>query len=168
MSQWKNVMITRLVLEQLTEDKDNPWTLGSPTTISKTENWSVSIVTSMVIWQRNANQRRKNKKHELVSNVTRKNTLPRIVKRNKWWRNKRFKKNWIVKKTRKKRVLTMISSRHSIRNPQYKFLEKIYYSKSPNQWGKKGIECTLKVKALVDSRYTHIRIDKQLVKDKKI
>jgi len=49
---------------------------------SKTESPSASIATNMDIWQKNANQRRKNKRYELVSNVTRRGTLPRIVKRN--------------------------------------------------------------------------------------
>ena len=37
----------------------------------------------MVIWQRNADQKRRNEKQELVSNATRKNTLPRTVKENR-------------------------------------------------------------------------------------
>jgi len=49
---------------------------------SKTESSSASIATNMDIWQKNANQRRENKRHELVSNVTRRGTLPRIVKGN--------------------------------------------------------------------------------------
>jgi len=53
------------------EGKDSLWTLESPTTISRTESQSASIVTNMDIWQRNASQRKENKKCELVSNVTR-------------------------------------------------------------------------------------------------
>jgi len=44
---------------------------------------SASIATSTVIWQRNADQKRRNKKHECVSNVTRRDTLPKIVKGNR-------------------------------------------------------------------------------------
>jgi len=64
------------------EDKDNPWTLGSPMKTSKMGSPSASIVTSIDIWQKNANQRRRNKKHELVSNTTRRGTLLKIVKGN--------------------------------------------------------------------------------------
>jgi len=53
------------------EGKDSLWTLESPTTISRTESQSASIVTNMDIWQRNASQRKENKKCKLVSNVTR-------------------------------------------------------------------------------------------------
>jgi len=44
---------------------------------------SVSIATSIVIWQKNANQKRRNEKHKLVLNATRKDTLPKIVKGNR-------------------------------------------------------------------------------------
>jgi len=64
------------------EDKDNSWTLGSPMKTSKMGSLSASIATSTVIWQRNADQKRRNKKHELVLNVTRRDTLPKIVKGN--------------------------------------------------------------------------------------
>jgi len=43
---------------------------------------SASIATSTVIWQRNADWRRRNKKHEHALNTTRRGTLPRIVKEN--------------------------------------------------------------------------------------
>jgi len=62
------------------EDKDNQWILESPITISKIESPSASIATSMVIWQRNADQKRRNEKHKHALNVTRKGILPRIVK----------------------------------------------------------------------------------------
>jgi len=65
------------------EDKDNLWTLGSPTRTSKTGSPSASIATSIVIWQRNADQKKRNKKHECVLNVTRRGTLPKIIKRNR-------------------------------------------------------------------------------------
>ena len=64
-------------------------------TISKTGSLSVSIATSMDIWQRNAEQRRRNEKHEHVLNATR----------------------------RKSRVLAKISSRHSTRDLLCKFPE---------------------------------------------
>jgi len=65
------------------EKEDNQWILGSPMTISKTGNLSTSTATSMDIWQRNAEWRRKNEKHERVLNVTRKGTLPKTVKGNR-------------------------------------------------------------------------------------
>jgi len=65
------------------EDEDNQWILGSPMIISKTENPSASIATNTGIWQRNANQRRKNKRPGHASNVTRKDILPKIAKKSK-------------------------------------------------------------------------------------
>ena len=62
------------------EDEDNQWTLGSSMTISKTGSPSASIATSTVIWQRNANWKKRNEKHEHVLNATRKGILPSIVK----------------------------------------------------------------------------------------
>ena len=44
---------------------------------------SALIATSTVIWQRNANQGRRNEKYELVLNVTRRDILPKIVKGNR-------------------------------------------------------------------------------------
>ena len=52
-------------------------------TISKTGSLSASIATSTDIWQRNAEQRRRNKKHECVLNATRRGTLPKTVKENR-------------------------------------------------------------------------------------
>jgi len=75
--------ITRQVPEQYMEDEDNLWTLGDPTKTSKTGSPSASIATSTVIWQRNANWKRRNEKHEYVSNATRRGTLPKIVKGNR-------------------------------------------------------------------------------------
>ena len=49
-------------------------------TISKKRSLSTSIATSIAIWQKNADPRRKNEKRELVSNVTRRGTLPKTVK----------------------------------------------------------------------------------------
>ena len=73
-------MTTKQVLEQHIEDEDNPWTLGSPMKTSKMGSPSASIATSMVTWQRNANQKRRKKKHKCVLNATRKHTLPKTVK----------------------------------------------------------------------------------------
>jgi len=65
------------------EEEDNQWILGSPTTISKMGSLSASIVTSTDIWQRNAEQRRRNEKYKHVLNVTRRGTLPKTVKENR-------------------------------------------------------------------------------------
>ena len=65
------------------EDEDSLWTLGSPMRTSKMGSPSASIATSMVIWQRNTNRKRRNEKYEHVSNVTRRGTLPKIVKGNR-------------------------------------------------------------------------------------
>jgi len=64
------------------EDKDNPWILGSPMKTSKIGSPNTSIATSMVIWQRNTDQRRRNEKHELALDVTRRGILPKIVEGN--------------------------------------------------------------------------------------
>jgi len=64
-------------------EEDSQWTLESPMTISKMGSLSASIATSMDTWQRNAEQTRRNKKHEHVLNVTRRDILPRTVKRNR-------------------------------------------------------------------------------------
>ena len=61
------------------EKEDNRWILGSPMTISKMGSLSASTATSMDTWQKNAERRRKNEKHEYVLNATRKGILPKIV-----------------------------------------------------------------------------------------
>ena len=63
--------------------EDSQWTLESPMTISKTGSLSASIAISMDTWQRNADQKRRNEKHEYVLNVTRRGTLPKTVKENR-------------------------------------------------------------------------------------
>ena len=83
MSPQREDMTTKRVPEQYMEDEDNPWTLESLMKTSKMESPSVSIATSMVIWQRNANQKRRNEKHECVLNVTRRGILSKIVKGNR-------------------------------------------------------------------------------------
>jgi len=60
--------------------EDNQWTLESPTTISKTGSLSASIATSTDTWQKNADRRRRNKKHEHVLNVTRRGILPKTAR----------------------------------------------------------------------------------------
>jgi len=62
---------------------DNLWTLKSPTRTSRMGSLSASIAISTVIWQRNADQKRRNEKHKHVLNATRRDTLPKIVKGNK-------------------------------------------------------------------------------------
>ena len=62
------------------EEGDNQWILGSLTTTSKMGSLNTSITTSMDIWQRNAEQRRKNRKHEHALNAIRRGILPRTAK----------------------------------------------------------------------------------------
>ena len=83
MSPQRDNMITRQALEQYMEEEDNQWILGSPMIISKMGSPSASTTTSMATWQKNAKRKRKNKKHEHVSNATRRGILPKIVKGNK-------------------------------------------------------------------------------------
>jgi len=52
-------------------------------TISKTGNQSVSTATNIDIWQRIAEERRKNKKQGNVSNAIKKDTLQRIARESK-------------------------------------------------------------------------------------
>jgi len=54
--------------------------IGKSNNNLRTGSLSASIATSMAIWQKNADSRRKNKKCELVSNVTSRGTLPKTVK----------------------------------------------------------------------------------------
>jgi len=65
------------------EEEDNQWILGSLMRTSKMGSPSASIATSIVIWQRNADQKRRNKKHKRVLNVTRRGILSKIVKGNR-------------------------------------------------------------------------------------
>jgi len=64
-------MTTRQVQEPHTVVEDSQWTLESPMIISKTGSPNASTTTSTDTWQRNANWKRRNEKHEHVSNVTR-------------------------------------------------------------------------------------------------
>jgi len=65
------------------KDEDNQWTLESPMITSRMRSPSASIATSMAIWQKNADQKRRNEKHKHVLNVTRRGILPKIVKKNR-------------------------------------------------------------------------------------
>jgi len=76
-------MTTRPVLERFTEDSDNQWTLKSPTIISKMGSPNASTATSMATWQKNADWKGRNEKHEHVSNVTKRSILPKIAKKNR-------------------------------------------------------------------------------------
>jgi len=64
-------------------EKDSQWTLESPMTISKTGSLSASIATSTDTWQRNANWKRRNEKHECVLNTTRRGILPKTAEGSK-------------------------------------------------------------------------------------
>jgi len=83
MSPQKDDMITRQALEQHMKEEDNQWILGNPMRISRTRSLNASIATSTGIWQRNADQRRKNEKPEHALNVTRKDILPETAKESK-------------------------------------------------------------------------------------
>ena len=76
-------MTTKPVWEQFMEDEDNQWTLGSPTITSKMGSPNASTATSMATWQKNADQKERNKKHEHASNATRRGILPKIAKKNR-------------------------------------------------------------------------------------
>ena len=65
------------------EGKVSPWILENPMTTLKMGSQSASIVTSMDTWQRNAEQRRKNKKPGCALNVTRKDISPETAKESK-------------------------------------------------------------------------------------
>jgi len=91
--------------------------LGSPTTILRIGSLSASTATSTDIWQRNAEQKRRNERHKCVLNATRRGTLPETVKESKQWRREKSRRNQTMKTTRKKsRVLAMIPSRHGTRD----------------------------------------------------
>jgi len=83
MSPQKEDTITKQVPERHMEEEDSQWILGSPMKISKMGSLSASIATSMDIWQRSAEQRRRNEKHKHVLNATRRGILPKTAKGNK-------------------------------------------------------------------------------------
>ena len=65
------------------EEENNQWILESPMIISRMGSSSALIATSMVIWQRNAKQKRRNEKHEYASNATRRGILLESAKANR-------------------------------------------------------------------------------------
>ena len=76
-------MTIRPAQKQFMKDEDNQWTLGSPTITLKIRSPNVSTATSMATWQKNTDQKGRNKKHKHVSNATRRGILPKIAKENK-------------------------------------------------------------------------------------
>ena len=75
--------IIRQTPERYTEEEDNQWTLESPMKTSKMGSLSASIATSTDIQQKNTEQKERSKKHEPVSNATRRGTLPKTVEENR-------------------------------------------------------------------------------------
>ena len=71
MSLQKKDMTTRQEQELYMVEGDNLWTLGIPMTTSRIGSLSASIATNIDTWQRNADRKRRNEKHEHVLNVTR-------------------------------------------------------------------------------------------------
>ena len=71
MSLQKKDMTTRQEQELYMVEGDNLWTLGIPMTTSRMGSLSASIATNIDTWQRNADRKRRNEKHEHVLNVTR-------------------------------------------------------------------------------------------------
>ena len=63
--------------------EDNLWTLESPTTTSRMGSLNASIATNMDTWQKNADRKRRNEKHEHALNVTRRDILQEIAKGNR-------------------------------------------------------------------------------------
>ena len=80
MSPQKEDMTTRWEQEPYTVEEDNLWTLGSPMTTSKMGSLSALIITNMDTWQRNADRKRRNEKHECVLNATRRGILPKTAR----------------------------------------------------------------------------------------
>ena len=83
MSPQRDAMITRREQKLPMVVEDNQWTLGSPMTTSRMGSLSASIATNMDIWQRNAEQRKGNGRHEPVSNATERDILPRTAERSR-------------------------------------------------------------------------------------
>jgi len=76
-------IITKQILERHIEEEDNPWTLGNLMKTSRMGSPSASITTSTAIWQKNADWKRRNKKHKCVLNTIRRDILLKIVKGNR-------------------------------------------------------------------------------------
>jgi len=83
MNPQRDNMITKQILEQYIEEEDNPWILENLMKTSRMGSPSTSIATSTAIWQKNADWKRRNKKHKCVLNATKKGILPKIVKGNR-------------------------------------------------------------------------------------
>ena len=83
MSLLRDAMITRREQELPMVVENNQWTLGSPMTTSRTGSQSASIATNTDIWQKNAEQKRRNKKQGHVSNAKRKDISPRTAERSR-------------------------------------------------------------------------------------
>ena len=80
MSLQREGTITGREQEPLMVEEDNPWILGSPMTTSKMGSLNASIATSTDTWQRNADQKKRNERHEHALNVTRRDTSPKTAK----------------------------------------------------------------------------------------
>ena len=80
MSLQKDGKTTKRAPERHTEKGNNQWILERPMTTSRMGSQSASTVINMDTWQRNAEQRRKNKKQGCSSNVIKRDTLPGIAK----------------------------------------------------------------------------------------
>ena len=65
------------------EGKNSQWTLESLTVTLGTESSSTSIAINIDIWQRNTNQRRKNRTCDDALNVTKKDIQPETTKKYK-------------------------------------------------------------------------------------
>ena len=157
MSPQKEDMTTKQVLEQHMEDEGNPWILESPTKTSKTGSSSTSIATSMDTWQKNTEWKRRNEKHEHVSNATRRGILPK--EQTKFWRRSQVGTVQEISHVNSQNNKYIILNRQTSEGKKELNVQANVKTKN----GKK-----LKVKALVDSGCTYTGIDKQLVKDKRI
>ena len=80
MSPQREDMTTRRGQEPYMVEEDNLWTLGSPMTTSRMGSQNASIVTNMDTWQKNADWKGRNEKHEYALNVTRRGISPKTAK----------------------------------------------------------------------------------------
>jgi len=83
MSPQKENTTTKQAQEPPMVVEDNQWTLGNPTTTSRTESQSALTATNTDIWQKSAEQRRKNGKQGHALNATRRSILPKTAEGNK-------------------------------------------------------------------------------------
>ena len=153
--------------------KDSTWTLERAMTTLKMWSQSISIVTNISIWPKNVG-RRKKRRWESVLNITKKGILPRNEKIKdsrgiRRWRQQQEKKEtgfWRRSWVGMVQVISLVNSQNKYVIPNWQSNVERELNVQANVKTKNGKN--LKVKALVDSRCTHIRIDKQLVKNKKI